>query len=121
LGVSKALKKLKKKTAKIAFERKENREKVLRALAIAKDGAELVAIVTVIKRLRGDKENQLALQKARQFKLDSIGWAVLFEKADDNSELKKVSDTMSYKLSPIYEFLRDDDDDDDDEEIESQI
>jgi hypothetical protein len=120
LKIAKALKRLKKKAAKIAFDRKENREKVIRALTVAKNGAELIAIVAVIKRLRGDKENQLALQKAKQFKLDSIGWAVLFEKADDNSELKKVADVMSYKLSPLYEFLRDEDEEDD-EEIESQL
>ena len=116
MKIAKALKRLKKKAAKIAFKQKENREKVLKALSLAKNGAELIAIVAAVSSLHGEKENQLALQKAKEFKLDSIGWAVLFEKADSSSELRKIADIMSYKLSPLYDFLRGDDDDEDEED-----
>jgi hypothetical protein len=111
------LKKLKKKASKISFARKENRQKVIKALSISQSGSELISIVAVVGCLRGDKENNLALEKARQFKLDSMGWAMLFEKSEDKSELKKIADTMSYKLSPLYDLLCGDDEDDDDEVI----
>lgn len=116
MKVTKVLKHLRKKAAKITFRQKENREKVIKALSLVQNGAELIAIVAVVGNLHGKRENQLALEKAKQFKLDSIGWAVLFEKADDNSELKKIADTMSYKLSPLYDFLSEEDDDEEDED-----
>lgn len=116
MKVAKALKRLKKKATKITFRQKENRERVIKALSLAKNGAELIAIVAAVGNLHGERENQLALEKAKEFKLDSIGWAVLFEKAGSNSELRKIADIMSYKLSPLYDFLRGDDDDEDEEE-----
>lgn len=116
MKLPKILKRLKKKAAKIAFSLKENRGIVIKAIEGSTSSAELVAVVRGIK-LRGNEENRLVLEKARLFKMDSIGWSILFEKAEDGSELKEVADTMSYKLSPLYDLLEDDEDEEDEPKI----
>ncbi len=110
----KALKRLKKKAAKVRFLSRKDRALVIKAVTAATNASELMDAVRHIK-LHGQEEHRLVLEKARLFKMDSIGWAVLFEKAEVNSELRSVADDMSYKLSPLYDILKDDDEEDEEE------
>ena len=102
MKIARAIERLKKKAIKLGFSKKAERKLVLRAINATTNGEELINVVKQV-RLHGEQENRLVLAKAMLFKMDSAGWSILYEKAEDCSELKEHADTMSYRLSPFYD------------------
>lgn len=102
MKLPRALKRLNKKMGNPAFLTKSNRPRVLTAIKATKNADELISVAMCTK-FRGVKENDLVLLKARSFDMKYLGWLILFEKAEDDSELKEYADDMSCELSPFFE------------------
>ena len=102
MKLPRALKRLKKKMLKSAFPGRVNRPLVLKAIKAVETADELIS-VAICATFRGEKENDLALAKARSLDMKYVHWLILFEKADADSELREYADDMSYELSPFFE------------------
>lgn len=107
MKLPRALKRLNKKMLNPGFCGGANRSLVLKAVKAAKSASELISVAMCTK-FYGEEENDLVLKKARSFKMNYGDWLILFEKAEEGSELKDYADDMSCELSPFFE--KDDDD-----------